>query len=348
MPTHATYTGGDVSTLLAATAAFACAAPSVRNSQPWRWRVTRTGLDLLLERRRVVDSADPHARLGVLSCGAALHHAVAHLEAAGWRPDVRRLPGPGPDLLARLEIAGRAEVDPAVARLAEAAADRRTDRRVMPTLPLDLACLHPIVRAAREERAELRLLRPNQIFALAAAFDAAQRQEWTAAQSGARPGTATAPVAIGAAPARRAPFMWAPSGTAFAQPWAGAGSALDPPAGGSARHRAGELDGATLIAESHEHTAVFAVLHGPGDDREHWLRAGEALSAAWLTATCLGVTVLPFSAVVEQPTTREAVRRLLGRPGHPYLVVRFAAADPDAPVPPPGPRLPLSETVVRG
>jgi hypothetical protein len=297
--------GGDAATLLAATAAFACAAPSVHNSQPWRWRVSGPSLDLLLERGRVADRVDPHARLGVLSCGAGLHHAVVQLAATGWRPGVRRLPGPDPDLLARLELIGRAAVDPATMRLAAAAGRRRTDRRTMPTLPLDLARLHPIVLAARREGADLRLLRPNQIFALAAAFDAANRRE-----------RATAP--------------GRPRG-----------------AGLAARTRSGELDGATLIAESHEHAVVFAVLYGRGDGREDWLRAGEALSAAWLTATCLDVTVLPFSTVIELATTREEVRRLLGRPGRPYLVVRFAAADPDEPVPPPAPRLPLAETVLR-
>ncbi len=58
MPTQTTYAGGDVSTLLAATAAFACAAPSVRNSQPWRWRVGPYGVDLYGDPTRRLPGTD--------------------------------------------------------------------------------------------------------------------------------------------------------------------------------------------------------------------------------------------------------------------------------------------------
>ena len=75
------------------------------------------------------------------------------------------------------------------------------------------------------------------------------------------------------------------------------------------------------------------------------LRAGEALSAAWLTATEHGVAVLPFSAVVEAPATRTVLRRLLAGLGHPYLVIRLGLADPDHPGPPPTSRLAPAQTI---
>jgi hypothetical protein len=86
------------------------------------------------------------------------------------------------------------------------------------------------------------------------------------------------------------------------------------------------------------------VLYGPSDDRGDWLRGGEALSATWLTAAVLGLSVLPLRAVIEAPTAREAVRRLLERPGQPYLVLRFAAAEPASPPPPLAPRFPPART----
>jgi hypothetical protein len=52
--------------------------------------------------------------------------------------------------------------------------------------------------------------------------------------------------------------------------------------------------------------------------------AGEALSAAWLTATELAVSVVPMSATIESATGREKLRRLLGGVGYPYLVLCLA------------------------
>src|SRR3954469_1205815 len=80
--------------LLMRAAVFAGQAPSLHNSQPWRWLIDRATLDLRLEPGRVLDTTDPDARLAVLSCGTALHHARVELAASGWRTTVHRLPDP--------------------------------------------------------------------------------------------------------------------------------------------------------------------------------------------------------------------------------------------------------------
>lgn len=38
---------------------------------------------------------------------------------------------------------------------------------------------------------------------------------------------------------------------------------------------------------------MFILLYGDADEPLNWLRAGEALSAGWLTATERGVSILP-------------------------------------------------------
>jgi hypothetical protein len=318
--------------------AFASAAPSVRNSRPWRWQVDGPVLDLTLDRDRVLDRADPYARLAVLSCGAALHHAVAHLAAGGWRAGVQRMPDHRrPDHLARLELAGRIPVDPAAARMVAAAGRGRTAR---PGAPLDRARLRPILLAARRHGADLRVLRPNQIFALAAAFEDAGRVQNTP-----QPARAAGGVPVAEADGGRAEHAARATGSGIerdAEREAGRDVKRDAErdAGRDVKRETGrdaeggiERGGAVLIGESHHRAAVFAVLHGAGDDREDWLRGGEALSAAWLTAAVLELSVLPLSAVIEVATAREAVRRLLERPGRPYLVLRFATAEPGIPAP---------------
>ncbi|MEV6493017.1 nitroreductase, partial [Actinoplanes sp. NPDC051633] len=101
------------------------------------------------------------------------------------------------------------------------------------------------------------------------------------------------------------------------------------------------------VSAAHEHAATFGILYGPEDGRPDWLRAGEALSAAWLTATELGIAVLPLSATIELTTTRERMRHLLAGLGYPHLVLRLGTPDPADPAVPHTPRLPTSQIIER-
>jgi hypothetical protein len=313
----------EVSELLGSAALFAGRAPSLHNSQPWHWHVSHDELDLRLEPRRVLRSSDPVARLAVLSCGAALHHARIDLAAGGWRAGVVRLPDAAdPDLLARLRLDGRAPVDHDAVRLVRAAARRRTDRRSPSGAPLDLDRVRSIRRAVHAEGADLTPLRPRQVFALAEAADRAQAVEaadpgWQAELAdwigGDRPlGTGIPAEALPADPY----LLTAPV-------------------------RALRPAGARLIRDSRQHERVFAVLHSTGDARHDWLTAGEALSAGWLTATDLDVAVVPLSVVAEVPGSRDRIRHLLDSSGYPQLVLRFTAGVADDPAPS-VPRLPVS------
>jgi len=87
-------------------------APSIHNTQPWRWRLTGNTLDLHLVRSRIMRTSDPDGRLAILSCGAALHHARVAMAAHGWRITVTRmLQGADRDLLARLHVDRRSPID---------------------------------------------------------------------------------------------------------------------------------------------------------------------------------------------------------------------------------------------
>src|SRR5690242_2335618 len=93
----------DMTGLLTNAAALAGYAPSIHNTQPWRWRVSDKALDLYVVPARQLAITDPDGRLSVLSCGAALHHALVALAAEGQHVDVTRLPDPAdPDHLARI------------------------------------------------------------------------------------------------------------------------------------------------------------------------------------------------------------------------------------------------------
>src|SRR6266567_8877481 len=82
-------------------------APSVHNTQPWRFTVDggsaspRISLHADPERRLAV--ADPDGRELMISCGAALFNVRLALRSLGYIPETGVLPEPGqPTLVARV------------------------------------------------------------------------------------------------------------------------------------------------------------------------------------------------------------------------------------------------------
>jgi len=83
----------------------ACRAPSVHNTQPWRWVFDGTWLFLYGDPDRRLCAADPQGRQLTISCGAALDHARQAFVSMGWFTYVTRVPDPDhPWLLAVLEF----------------------------------------------------------------------------------------------------------------------------------------------------------------------------------------------------------------------------------------------------
>ncbi|MFI5908489.1 nitroreductase [Dactylosporangium sp. NPDC051541] len=261
-------------TAAANTAGFA---PSIPDSQPWRWRLTGNTLALHLDRTDIDHAVDADGRLAIISCGAALHHARIALAAAGWQFTMDRRPDPAdPDRLASLRLVERRPAEPADAPLMSSIPMRRTDRTTVDGAPIVAAQLKAITSAVRGEETSLHVLYPDEVLDLARAA------------SGGRP---------------------FPSG------------AVD------------RSNGAGPSVSAHGRGATFALLYGHTDEPEDWLRAGEALSAGWLTATTAGVSVLPLSAAVEVVATRQAVQIMIGCVGYPYLLLRLgrAAMSPTGP-----------------
>jgi hypothetical protein len=114
---------------LAMAVEHALRAPSVHNTQPWRWRFRAGGVDLYADRGRHLAATDPDGRDLLLSCGAALHHLRVALAAGGLAVAVERTPDPeDADHLATVTITA-GPPDPADAALFREIPRRRTDRR---------------------------------------------------------------------------------------------------------------------------------------------------------------------------------------------------------------------------
>ena len=153
-------------------------APSIHNTQPWRWRLVGNELNLYLDHSRSLEVTDPDSRLAVLSCGAALHHALVSLAADGWHTILARIPSPAhPDHLAQLRLDHRIAVEPTAIRHRQTLDLRHTDRRPTTGTPVDADKLRSIAAAVESAGSGLHLLRPDQVYDLAAATDRAQRTE---------------------------------------------------------------------------------------------------------------------------------------------------------------------------
>jgi hypothetical protein len=317
-----------VTDALARAAGTAGYAPSIHNTQPWRWHLSGDTLGLYLERSRVLAVTDPDDRLATISCGAALNHARVALAATGWNATVTRLPEPGdPDHLAQLHVQ-RGPVDPLAVHRTHAILMRYTDRRPVtgPTVQAD--DIAAITKSVEAQGTWLHVLHPEQLYDLAAAAEYARRAE------------------MSDAPWRDELAYWTggirPDGTGVPDTAIPAENPQTPIPGRDFGHY-----GTLRISAEHDRPAVFAMLYGPGDQPTDWLRAGEALSAGWLTATERGVTVLPLSVTIEVPATREVMRRLVAGLGYPYLILRLGMINPADAAPPPTPRLPTDQIIER-
>ncbi len=295
----------DLMRTLAGAARLAQRAPSVFNTQPWQWRVGSHTLDLLRDSARRLSVTDPDSRQLTISCGAALHHARTALAAAGRRIVVSRLPDPAqPDLLARIEVAGREVPDPQVRQLRGAIPRRRTDRRPFAATPVPEATMLRLGQAAQAEGCAMHVVRIDQMPMLAIATaqaaqieraDAAYRSqltEWTDRPPGSGDGV-PATTAVQRTP-RRVPVR---------------DFAVDTSPG---------LD----AGEGDDHGARYAILYGDDDSPAAWLRAGEALSAVLLTAVVERISTSPMTDVLEVDRPRRLVQGLLPH-GRPYLLLRL-------------------------
>ena len=85
-------------------------APSVHNTQPWRFTADGQQVSLYADAGRGLPVADPDGREMMISCGAALFNVRLALRSLGYVPATRVLPDPGqPALVAQVSWSQRAK-----------------------------------------------------------------------------------------------------------------------------------------------------------------------------------------------------------------------------------------------
>jgi nitroreductase len=304
-------------------------APSVHNSQPWRWRIGPSSIHLFADPARALPATDPEGRDLRLSCGAALHHLRVALLATGLAATVHRLPDPAhADHLAAVELRP-AEPNPDDLALARAIEHRRSDRRVFSTWPVPPEFLTEAARAAVDEGARLHVVRGARELRTVGFL-----AEHAAVQQALTPGVAQELAA------------W--TGRARGAETGVPADNVPDSARGSVpvRHVAEAHQQENLLGTGESDGTVLTLLATGRDRQVDQLRAGEALSAVLLTATRNGLATDPISQPLEVDDVRAELRRVcLDDRAEPQVLVRLGWAPISAqPVPPTG-RRPVAETI---
>ncbi len=309
-------------------------APSIHNTQPWRWVYRGGVLELYADRTRQLPALDPDGRSVLLSCGAALELAQLGFAVAGWQVEVDRLPDPSRrDLLALIRPVARTTPDPWTVDRARAAERRHSERRPFRPEPMPAEAIRSLLAVATGagvyayavERAEEKL-------DLAVVFSWAD-------------GVELADPAYRAELARWTRYIDAdaPDGVpAFAVPHLPAGTPrhTDVPI----RDFEAGITGGQPLTDVVDERPLYLVVFSTSDGREGRLRAGEAYARISVQAERLGLASSAMTQAVDLPAVRERFRALMDWPDHPQMVLRVGR--PQAgPTPPPTGRRSLTDVL---
>lgn len=303
-------------------------APSMHNTQPWKFRILRDSqaIEVRADPARMLRHGDPHGRAVHIACGAALFNLRIAVAAGGREPVTRLLPDPAePLLLATVRLGGRHRPSEEERELYASIPKRHTNRRPFSARPVPPGVLAELVLAARLEGTSLDL-----------------------------PGDGETRRLLGVVADAECDLLADPGYRAELARWAGGDRDQDGVPGGAAGPR--DLRGRTPVRDFlggaaagydwFEDVPRLAVLSTPGNGREDWLRAGQGLQRALLIATLRGIA----AGILTQPLeTRDAwlVRDPGAGMGWPQLILRLGyglpvPATPRRPVrdvleaPPPG------------
>jgi len=289
-------------------------APSVHNTQPWRFTADGQQIRVYADAGRQLMVADPDGREMMISCGAALFTARLALRSLGHIPQTSVLPHPGQPLLAaRVSWGRRAACTELEHALFGQVRQRRTHRGGFDLEPLPPGLLATLREGATRDGAMLRIVADDgRRAALAAAIQAAERTQ--------RADSAyVAEMARWVSPPGRARNDGVPPTSYPAR-----AEHTDPDFLGRdfARGRGWGLPPLST-APWPRSAGVAALVTTAGDRPVDWVNAGQALQRILLTASTLGVAVALHTQPLELGWLRESIRTRLSDGAYPQLVLRF-------------------------
>ncbi len=287
------------------------AAPSIHNTQPWRFWVTDDMIEMHGDPDRMLWVADPRGRALHLSCGAALFNLKLAIRMLGAKPLVWPLPDPQgePTLLASVRLEQGRPAASEEREMFEAIHQRHISRAPFSDHPIPESVQIGLEREAGFEFAVLRMLSARDaavVLDLAAAADKALATDFDHR------------VELGR--------------------WIGTGGVDGVPAGALGYRPATEpapvrdfgyaSPTTVLPSGAYEQQPRLAVLSTARDEPGDWLRAGQALQRVLLTAARNGLAASLLYQPIELHDMEQRDDGWWPWPECPQIVVRFGYGPP--------------------
>ena len=284
----------------------AVAAPSMHNTQPWRFEVNGPVIDVFLDGSRALPAEDPTGRAGRIAAGAATFNLRCAAASLGYNSWFGLLPNAyEPDLVARIVVEPTDSPDRELSQLFAQIPRRHTSREPVRPVEVSTDDRMTLTRAAMAGGADLTWLPADQVHeVLALLIDTDLREigDWHRR-------------------AERAHWVGGERSTDGIP-----SSVLGPR---SARYPAPVRDLGTRPADQTRATATFetepalAILSTTGDSKADQLAAGLALQHTLLIATREGLKAAFLNQPLEFDDLRRTVQRITTKPGFAQMVIRF-------------------------
>jgi hypothetical protein len=294
----------------------AVAAPSVYNTQPWLFRVTEREIEVYADPGRRLKVVDPRGRELLISVGAALFNLRVAMLADGRTPMVRLFPdGVDSDLVARVRPGPAVAVSETVRLLAEAIPRRHTNRRPFEATPVPPEVIADLCVAAAVEGGDLVVAGPELRDAVLGVVRAAEHlrrrdpdyfvemADWTGGSKTRADGVP--------------PETFGPWSALEVVPLRDFGLVQPVP---------------RRFEAEYESEPTIALLYSRGDDREQWVRTGQALERTLLTSSVRGLASTLMTQPIEIPRLRELLT-ISATGAVAQVVLRFGYGPPSAPSP---------------
>lgn len=298
-------------------------APSTRNTQPWRFRVEGSCIEILADLARAQPVADRDRRELYLSLGCTLENLLVAAEQFGFRHAVAYLPcWPDEEVAARIAflLGGRGSAERRGLTLQTLLARRSAHGRFTsePVSEVDAVALRACVV---EPELELTLVTEPECRRQVQALHRTANQ-----------------IAV-ADPAFRAELAeWVGQG-AFGTPWPLSQLGRAAITRERVAHQLARLDACAVGS-----APMLALISSREDDRPSQIRSGQLLERLWLTATAHGLGLQPLSAALELPRLRTRLSDLMGA-RLPWAQQLVRLGHPRASVGPRTPRLPVDQVI---
>jgi len=290
---------------------MAARAPSVHNTQPWRFKVGPQAIELFADTSRKLRT-DPLGREMLISCGAAVFGLRLAVRSLGYLPVAELLPEPDRlRLLARVRAGQPAAMTAAERAMLEAVPHRHTHRGPFEPGPLPAHLLAGLQHDAVAEGATLALADQHAYAKLVAIMTPASRVRDRDDEN------------------RAEMRRWTREANDPARDGVPAHAFASRPADEAGRLRQRDFDlgrGFGRLTDGGSPPPATAVLLTSGDGRMDWLRAGQALHRVLLHAASQWVFAALYTQPLEAAATRKLIKTSLALPGSPQVLLQLGVA----------------------